>query len=88
MPIRVAWHGDALDQLASLWMQTDDRAGITEASGQIDIELSEQPLMKSRPAGDRLYSFRVLPLEVLFDFRPDNQVVEVVAVREVRPDRN
>jgi len=88
MPVRVVWHRDALQQLASVWLNTDNRAGITAASSQIDFELSDRPLAKSRPSGDRLYSFRVLPLVVLFDYRPADQMVEIVAVHEVRPDRN
>ncbi len=88
MPIRIVWHNEALQELASIWMKTDFRACITSASRQIDLDLSDKPLKKGRPAGDGLYSFRVPPLDVLFDFRPKDQVVEILAVREVRPDRN
>jgi hypothetical protein len=88
MPLRVAWHVDALQELATLWLNTDDRAGVTSASQRIDLELAEQPLQKSRPAGDLLRSFRVVPLEVLFEYRPNEDLIQIVAVREVRPDRN
>lgn len=88
MPLRVAWHDDAVQQLATVWLNTDDRDGITLASRRIDRELAVGPMQKSRPAGDLLHSFRVVPLEVLFDYRPNDNLVEIVAVREVRPDRN
>lgn len=88
MPIRVAWHSDALQQLATVWLKTDDRAAVTAATARIDSELVDNPHQKSRPVGDLLRVFRFVPLEVLFEFREAEGLVEIVAVREVRPDRN
>jgi hypothetical protein len=36
----VVWHQDALDELSSIWISASDRRAITEATRQVDSELS------------------------------------------------
>ena len=84
----MVWHQTALDQLAGIWLSTDDRQRVTEAAHSIDRKLSEDPEIHSGRVGDQMRVHRSAPLEVLIDFFENERLVVVVTVVEVRPDRN
>jgi hypothetical protein len=88
MPFRVVWHQTALEQLAEIWLSTDDRERVTEAAQTIDRKLSQDPEANSARVGDEMQVHRSAPLEVLIDLFEKERLVVVVTVVEVRPDRN
>ena len=62
----VIWKTDAEGDLAKLWMDAADRAGVTAAANRIDLLLRKDPLNtgESRAEDDRIYYEH--PLAILF----------------------
>jgi hypothetical protein len=62
----VRWLPKALDQLADIWVHSQNRNAITQATHQIDVQLARDPESEgeSRDRGNRLLFER--PLAVLF----------------------
>jgi hypothetical protein len=88
MPFRVVWHQSALDQLASIWLKSDNRRAVTDSANAIDRTLSEDPEHSTAPVGDQMRVLHRPPLDVLVDILVDQKLVVIVMVHEVRPDRN
>jgi hypothetical protein len=75
----VTWLPSAIDQLALIWMQTQNRQAVADAADRIDVTLRVDPDLKSRPRnGYWLYSD--LPLIVAFEIVPDDCMVRIVNV--------
>jgi hypothetical protein len=90
MMFRVVWLQVAVDELMTLWMQSDSdlRQAITAASHTVDQRLANDPLNEgeSRPAGSRI-TF-VAPLAVRFHIDAAAQTVTVLHVRVFRRRQN
>ena len=79
MRFTVIWSPFALDQLADLWLNAQDRNAVTTAQYQIDQLLLIDPDLQGIPFfGDRALS--VPPLRVRFTINPDDMIVEVLDV--------
>ena len=87
MSYNVIWKRAADGQLASIWMDADDRAAISHAARALDRRLALNPMEQgeSRPSALRI-AFE-LPLAVLYEIREDQRIVQVVAVWKVRKRR-
>jgi hypothetical protein len=76
----VIYRPDASDELAAIWLDSDDRQAVTTAADSIDKQLGSNPL----DAGEsRDGNSRVLwqdPLVVFFDVIPDDSSVMVWGV--------
>jgi hypothetical protein len=76
----VIYRPDASDELAAIWLDSDDRQAVTTAANSIDKQLGSNPL----DAGEsRDGNSRVLwqdPLVVFFDVIPDDCSVMVWGV--------
>jgi plasmid stabilization system protein ParE len=81
----VVWHDRAEGQLARMWSDLSDRAGITRAADAIDLELEYDPDRKGQAERDGLRSLFIPPLHILYEVRDPDRVVEVVVVRYVAP---
>ncbi len=80
---RVEWHPEALDDLTTVWIQSDAdaRQAITAASHEVDNRLGNDPRNEgeSRQNGRRI-TF-VPPLAVDFQIEADENTVTVLQVR-------
>jgi hypothetical protein len=80
----VVWSPDAEQELARVWNDATDRAGITNAANFLDRELARDPtsLGESRPGGIRIAHW--LPLGVRFAVSEKDRIVRDVAVWQCR----
>lgn len=76
----VRWRRTALDRLAELWIEAEDRASVTAAVTQIDRTLAHDP---HRAGESRSEQIRVLfepPLGVFFEVEEASQIVHILRV--------
>jgi len=80
MNYTVLWQPDALNELAAIWTESNDRNAVAAASRRIDLLMADDPLDvgESRHTNHRL-AF-VPPLQVMFRVFAADSRVEVVAV--------
>ncbi len=79
----VVWRETALQQLAGVWMDSDDRVAVNRAVDAIDATLSIDPEQKGEDYfGDRYVIHP--PLWALYRTDPATRTVEVLFGREVR----
>lgn len=83
MLFTVVWLDEAMDQLAQIWLDADDRAQIASSSNTIDALLSINPAMQGEVVAEGLRKLRVPPLSVLFSVREADRVVEVANVHAI-----
>jgi hypothetical protein len=81
----VVWLPDAEKELTELWIDSTDRESFTLAADQIDKLLQHDPdsVGESRAAGRRILI--VPPLAVTYRVLPDDRLVQVSNVREIKP---
>ncbi len=86
MTFRVEWLQEAVDELATLWMQADSaqRRAITEATRDIDQELQTDPFRQSESRADQRRVMFVQPLGVLFDVDLERRIVWLLHVWQFR----
>lgn len=58
----VFWNGDALGELAQIWMESEQRDAITAAVQSIDTLLVADPWSKSKALSEGLRKLEVAPL--------------------------
>jgi plasmid stabilization system protein ParE len=79
MRFTVVWQRDAINDLASIWLASSDRRGVTAAANCIDRELGTNPDQKGQPFfGDRI--FIAEPLAVTYAIKEDDRIVDVLQV--------
>ncbi len=66
MRYTVVWHRDALDRLATIWMDADDRNAVAHASDEIDRQLATDPLNVGESREHILRIFFEWPLGVRY----------------------
>ncbi len=77
MKYTVVWLKAAQDKLAELWLQANDRTGLTAASNRIDQELRVDPYLNSQGHAHG-YRFRAFGLlTVTYTVSDDDQLVTV-----------
>jgi plasmid stabilization system protein ParE len=76
----VIWLPDAEQELADLWLNSADRAAVTQSSHIIDSLLKQDPetVGESRDGNRRI--LLVAPLGVIYRVLPDDRRVEVLHV--------
>lgn len=88
MNFTVEWSAEALNQLADVWMASDDRAGVTAASYRIEATIRADPLGAGESRGDDLQRFVFdPPLAVVYLVYPSEQLAVVAAVGPSRRPR-
>ena len=80
MKYTVTWKPQAERQLASIWLDAEDRASVTSAARLIDerLEIDPQRCGESREGNDRV--FFVEHLGVYFELLRDDRRVNVISV--------
>jgi plasmid stabilization system protein ParE len=83
----VIWKPDAEDDLATLWLNADDKAAISAAANRIDAQLRKDPLTagESREKNRRIL-FEV-PLGVVYHTDKKGSAVQVLRVWRISSHR-
>jgi len=76
----VRWVPSALNRLADVWTQAEDRSAVTAAVQQIDRELRSDPDSRGESRAEGRRVLLIPPLGVLFTVAPERQTVFVVGV--------
>jgi hypothetical protein len=81
----VVWQPTAVNQLAELWSEADDRAALTRATDHIDAILADRPddVGESR-AGNRRLVIEP-PIAVFYEVVEPDKLVRVLRVQPWRP---
>ncbi len=82
-PYHVDWTDDALDMLADIWMQSNNRAAINAAQNRIDALLARDPHSYGQDVHEGLYQLLDPPLKVSYSIDETQKSVEVSAVSYV-----
>jgi plasmid stabilization system protein ParE len=84
MSYTVVWQPAAKDNLAEIWLDSEDRGWISSAADEIDenLRLSPETCGESRRGRSRVVI--VPPLVVYFDVHGEDRLVRVLAVRQLR----
>jgi len=77
----VVWLARATNQLAHIWLDTEERAAVTRAADEIDGTLMHDPEYKGETLAPGLRTLTVHPLRVLFAVREPDRIVEVTRAR-------
>jgi hypothetical protein len=72
---------EAENELARLWLSSDDPQAFAAASNQIDDLLARDPVRNGRLLSEGLYRLEVPPLIVTYSIDDARQYVEVNSVR-------
>jgi plasmid stabilization system protein ParE len=83
MIFTVIWKLLAEEQLAAIWMDTEDRQAVTRAANAIDRLLREDPQTAGESRSGLTRVLVVDPLVVHFDVSADDRMVHVLTVRHV-----
>jgi plasmid stabilization system protein ParE len=76
--MRVVWHEKALEDLAAIWLASEQQQAVTESVTRIDRILRTDPSAKGVDFyGDRLLV--VLPLAVVYAVKDQDRIVEILA---------
>jgi plasmid stabilization system protein ParE len=79
MRFEVIWEDIALEDLAQIWMDAEDRDAVRAAASRVDLILANDPDTK----GEEFYGGRLLdvdPLHVMFTVRHDDRKAVVLHV--------
>jgi plasmid stabilization system protein ParE len=77
----VIWHDSALAKLAKLWNESLDRRGISAAADRIDALLRVDAGSRGAAESAGTRKLVIHPLAVLFRFREDDRIVEVINIK-------
>jgi mRNA-degrading endonuclease RelE of RelBE toxin-antitoxin system len=80
MNYRVEWLAEALQALASAWLQAQDRPAVNNAQAQIDQRLARDPVASGTHLHEGLYRLTHAPLTVFYSIDDARRVVEVAEV--------
>ena len=87
MNYTVTWRQAALDELATIWGQADDRPAVTAASNEIDRLLGDSPYKQGESRSGKVRVMFQRPLGVDFAVFPDDRRVQVLTVLRVTGSR-
>ena len=74
----VVWHEKALEDLAAIWLASEQQQAVTESVTRIDRILRTDPSAKGVDFyGDRLLV--VLPLAVVYAVKDQDRIVDILA---------
>jgi plasmid stabilization system protein ParE len=80
MSFTVVWNRTAESRLAEIWLESSQRAGVTDAANAIDCELRRSPetVGESRSGEERIAI--VPPLAIHFTVEVADRIVRVLSV--------
>ncbi len=76
----VLYRPSAQNQLANIWLTTQDQQTVADAADEVDRALSAKPLDVGESRDDNARILIEQPLTVLYEVYPDDVRVEVFAV--------
>jgi hypothetical protein len=74
----VRWKRTALDALADLWLEADDRESVTAAVTEIDRTIARDPHSAGESRSEQIRVLFVPPLGVFFEIDEPHQTVHVL----------
>ena len=74
----VRWSKTALDSLAELWLEAEDRTLVTAAVAEIDRTLARDPLTAGESRSEEIRVLFVPPLGVFFEIDDSLDTVRVL----------
>ncbi len=77
----VIWALEALDDLAEIWLNSNDRDKVVSVAESIDLELTVDPFWKSRQLSEGLHAVEIPPLRILFSVNDADRLVEVAQIK-------
>jgi len=77
----VTWWQESRDELARLWLRSENKAAITLAANTIDQTLSADPMHHGEQSHEGLLRLVVEPLHVQFSVNEGDRLVQVWFVR-------
>ena len=77
----VAWHTEARDELAEIWVDARDRNAVSAAVQEIDRQLTSDANTKGTELSEGLRALSAPPIRILFAVRVDDRIVEVLRVK-------
>jgi hypothetical protein len=80
-PFRVEWDPAAEDELARVWLRSNDPQAITAAQARADQLLARDPFKYGRHLSEGLYCIDVPPLVLSYTIDQAKSLVEVTWVR-------
>jgi hypothetical protein len=80
MRYTVAWHDDAQNQLAEIWMNATDRQSVALAANAIDRHLTDDAATKGIAVEGDLRQVIVPPLRLLFAVSEPDRMVRILDV--------
>jgi hypothetical protein len=80
MSFTVTWLPHVQDQLAKIWLDDDDHAGVSAAADRIDQVLAKDPSSVGEPRTARIRYLVINPLGVYYEVRMQDRLVQVRAV--------
>lgn len=83
MNYRIIWRQAALNHLARIWTDENDREAVQQAADEIDRRLARDPYGESEPRG-RWRTTYLSPLVVFFRVDEADRTVHVLSVRYFR----
>ena len=81
----VEWRRRALADLTQIWLETADRAAVTDAVAQIDLRLHRDPAGSSTPVAEGLRKIVVPPIHAYIEIMEVRKVVLVEGVLLLLP---
>jgi hypothetical protein len=84
MRYTVIWVPAALNELASLWNDAEDRSEVGNASDEIDRQLASTPGLVGESRGGNSRVLFAAPLAIDYDVVEDDCMVTVLAVWRTR----
>jgi hypothetical protein len=88
MGYSVVWSPQALNQLAAIWLASTNRDAVTAATNAIDVQLENDPHLKSQMLPNGLREIRVSPLRAQFGVDETNRLVGIMRVTTDQPLAN
>jgi hypothetical protein len=83
MKFTVVWTNDAIDELATIWINAGDRAAVTDASNEIDRQLARDPEHAGEQREGVVRLLIIEPLAVVFAVRSQDRIATVFSVYRV-----
>ena len=87
MKYTVTWTEAALDELATIWSQADDRLAVTTASNEIDRLLGTSPYTQGESRRGKVRVMFEGPLGADYAVFADDRIVQVLTVWRVKGSR-
>ena len=77
----VVWPQEVQDELAEIWLHSQDREAVAKAAVEIDRCLACDASIQGAELGEDLRFFLAPPLRILYAVREDDRIGEVLRVR-------